>query len=42
MIEKLAIEGGTPAVTAVFPEWPIHGELEEKLILEVILFGYGD
>jgi dTDP-4-amino-4,6-dideoxygalactose transaminase len=39
MVEKLAINGGTPAVTAVFPEWPIYGELEEKLVLEVVRSG---
>lgn len=38
-MEKLAIDGGTPVRTKPFPEWPIFGELEERLILEVVRSG---
>ncbi len=38
-MEKLAINGGTPVRTKSFPEWPIHGELEKKLLLEVLESG---
>jgi len=37
--EKLAIDGGTPVRLKPFPAWPIHGEEEEKLILEVVRSG---
>lgn len=36
---KLAINGGTPVRTKPFPEWPIHNEVEERLILEVVRSG---
>lgn len=35
-MEKLAVDGGTPVRTKSFPDWPIHGELEKKLLLEVL------
>lgn len=35
-MEKLAIYGGSPVRTAGFPEWPISGQLEEQLLLEVL------
>lgn len=40
-MEKLALatDGGTPVRTDGFPAWPIFGELEEKLILDVIRSG---
>lgn len=38
-MEKLAITGGTPVRTAPFPSWPIVGEEEERLILEVVRSG---
>ena len=39
MTEKLAIEGGAPVRTKPFTQWPIYGELEEKLLLEVLHSG---
>jgi dTDP-4-amino-4,6-dideoxygalactose transaminase len=36
---KLAVNGGTPIRTKPFTKWPIHGELEEKMVLEVIRSG---
>ena len=38
-MEKLAIDGGTPVRTKPFPQWPIFGDLEERLILEVVRSG---
>lgn len=38
-MEKLAINGGTPVRTEPFPTWPVHGEEEEKLVLEVVRSG---
>lgn len=38
-LQKLAIDGGTPVRTKPFPEWPIHNEVEEQLILEVVRSG---
>ncbi len=38
-IEKLAIQGGPPAVTAPFNEadrWPLYGEAEEKAVVELL------
>lgn len=35
----LAIEGGAPVRTKAFPQWPIHGEIEERLLLEVLHSG---
>ncbi len=38
-LEKLAIQGGPPAVTAPFnsaDRWPLYGEAEEKVVLELI------
>jgi len=36
MREKLAIHGGEPVRTKPFPTWPMAGEREEELLLEVI------
>lgn len=36
---KLAIDGGIPTRTKPFSEWPIYGEMEEKLLLEVLHSG---
>ncbi|TDF92011.1 DegT/DnrJ/EryC1/StrS family aminotransferase [Paenibacillus piri] len=36
---RLAIDGGTPVRTRPFPDWPIYGQLEEKLLLEVLHSG---
>jgi dTDP-4-amino-4,6-dideoxygalactose transaminase len=36
MTDRLAIDGGTPAVTLPLPTWPIHGERERELLLEVL------
>lgn len=38
-MKELAIHGGTPVRTKPFPEWPVFGELEERLILEVVRSG---
>lgn len=35
----LAIHGGTPVRTAPFPAWPIFGEEEERLVVEVVRSG---
>jgi dTDP-4-amino-4,6-dideoxygalactose transaminase len=39
MSEKLAIQGGTPAKTGSFPDWPQYGEKEEKALMEVLHSG---
>jgi dTDP-4-amino-4,6-dideoxygalactose transaminase len=38
-MDKLAINGGKPVRTKPFPEWPIYGEIEERLLLEVLHSG---
>jgi dTDP-4-amino-4,6-dideoxygalactose transaminase len=38
-MNKLAVDGGTPIRTEPFPKWPIFGELEEQMILDVIRSG---
>jgi dTDP-4-amino-4,6-dideoxygalactose transaminase len=38
-VSKLAIDGGTPVRTKPFPDWPIFGEKEEKLLNEVLYSG---
>jgi dTDP-4-amino-4,6-dideoxygalactose transaminase len=38
-MERLAVNGGKPVRTDAFPSWPIFGELEERMILEVIRSG---
>lgn len=38
-MEKLAIDGGNPVRTEPFKRWPIFGELEEQLILQVVRSG---
>ncbi|MCU6707787.1 DegT/DnrJ/EryC1/StrS family aminotransferase [Paenibacillus sp. J5C_2022] len=38
-MSKLAIDGGTPVRTTPFPNWPVWGAEEEKLILEVLHSG---
>jgi dTDP-4-amino-4,6-dideoxygalactose transaminase len=35
----LAIDGGTPAVTAALPAWPIHTHRERELLLDVLESG---
>ncbi|MDF2717765.1 MAG: aminotransferase DegT [Paenibacillus sp.] len=35
-MDQLAVFGGTPVRTEPFPVWPIYGEEEEKLLLEVL------
>ncbi|MCO5223762.1 MAG: DegT/DnrJ/EryC1/StrS family aminotransferase [Thermomicrobiales bacterium] len=39
MPEELAINGGIPAVSTTPPNWPIHDEREEELLLEVLRSG---
>ncbi|SFA92119.1 dTDP-4-amino-4,6-dideoxygalactose transaminase [Cohnella sp. OV330] len=36
---RLAVDGGNPVRTHPFPDWPIFGELEEKLVLETVRSG---
>ncbi|KIL41368.1 glutamine--scyllo-inositol aminotransferase [Gordoniibacillus kamchatkensis] len=38
-MSKLAIDGGAPVRTKPFPEWPVYGETEEKLLMEVLRSG---
>lgn len=38
-MKTLAIDGGTPVRTKPFPDWPIYGEVEERLLLEVLHSG---
>lgn len=35
-MEKLAIDGGSPVRTNPFPVWPVYGDEEERLLLEVL------
>jgi dTDP-4-amino-4,6-dideoxygalactose transaminase len=37
--ERLAIDGGRPVRTTPFPTWPVWGEREEQLLLEVLRSG---
>ncbi|HEU5330812.1 MAG TPA: DegT/DnrJ/EryC1/StrS family aminotransferase [Thermomicrobiales bacterium] len=37
--ERLAVDGGTPVRTKPFPKWPVAGEREEQLLLEVLHSG---
>jgi dTDP-4-amino-4,6-dideoxygalactose transaminase len=39
MTERLAIDGGSPVRTEPFPDWPIFGDREEQLLLEVLHSG---
>jgi dTDP-4-amino-4,6-dideoxygalactose transaminase len=39
MTAHLAIDGGSPVRTEPFPEWPIFGDREEQLVLEVLHSG---
>lgn len=39
MDERLAVDGGRPMRTAPFPAWPVYGEREEALLLEVLHSG---
>ncbi|HLU37480.1 MAG TPA: DegT/DnrJ/EryC1/StrS family aminotransferase, partial [Thermomicrobiales bacterium] len=39
MVETLAIEGGAPARPGSWPSWPVFGEREEELLLEVLHSG---
>ncbi|MCU6713083.1 DegT/DnrJ/EryC1/StrS family aminotransferase [Paenibacillus sp. J5C_2022] len=36
---QLAIDGGIPVRTKAFPQWPVYGEMEERLLLEVLHSG---
>ncbi|MCQ6562398.1 DegT/DnrJ/EryC1/StrS family aminotransferase [Paenibacillus mendelii] len=36
---RLAVDGGSPIRMHPFPEWPVFGELEEKLMLEAVRSG---
>ncbi|MFD0960961.1 DegT/DnrJ/EryC1/StrS family aminotransferase [Paenibacillus chungangensis] len=38
-MNQLAIDGGTPIRTKAFPQWPVYGEMEERLLLEVLRSG---
>lgn len=38
-MQKLAIDGGQPVRRDPFPKWPIFGELEQNLLLEVLNSG---
>lgn len=40
MSERLARDGGPPVRTAPFPAWPVWGEAEERLLLEVLHSGH--
>ena len=33
------VQGDSPVRTKPFPKWPVFGELEEKLLLEVLHSG---
>src|SRR5689334_20511631 len=39
MPEKLAIQGGTPAKTRSFPNWPQYDQKEEQALLDVLHSG---
>ncbi|HYI25432.1 MAG TPA: DegT/DnrJ/EryC1/StrS family aminotransferase [Thermomicrobiales bacterium] len=39
MTSPLAIDGGTPVRTEPFPSWPVFGQREEDLLLEVLRSG---
>src|SRR5690348_3441679 len=39
MAEQLAIDGGAPVRTEPFPKWPVFGDREEQLLLEVLHSG---
>ena len=39
VIDQLAVDGGEPVRTAPFPDWPVHDEREERLLLEVLRSG---
>ncbi len=38
-LDKPALLGGKPVRTAPFPGWPVHGDVEDKAILEVVRSG---
>jgi dTDP-4-amino-4,6-dideoxygalactose transaminase len=38
-MSRLAVDGGTPVRTKPFPQWPVYGEAEERLLLEVLHSG---
>jgi dTDP-4-amino-4,6-dideoxygalactose transaminase len=40
VISRLAIEGGEPVRTEPFPSWPVYGDREEELLLEVLHSGH--
>jgi len=39
MSDRLAIDGGVPVRTKGWPAWPVHGEEEERLLLDVLRSG---
>lgn len=39
MSDKLAVDGGTPVRAKPWPSWPVYGEEEERLLLEVLRSG---
>lgn len=39
VVSRLALDGGDPVRTAPFPDWPVAGEREEQLLLEVLRSG---
>lgn len=39
VMSRLAVDGGDPVRTAPFPSWPVFGEREERLLLEVLHSG---
>jgi len=39
MAVKLAIEGGSPVRSEGWPAWPVHGETEERALLEALRSG---
>ena len=38
-MSKLAIQGGSPAITHKWPEWPEHDEREVRVVADVISSG---
>ncbi len=39
MAGRLAVDGGEPVRRKAFPKWPVYGEQEERLLLEVLHSG---
>ena len=38
-MERLAVRGGQPRVTRTLPGWPVVGEAERRLLLQVLESG---